>query len=93
LPAGQGLAARIVVPEALRPAPHGVLAGEVAPDGDREPGAGRPPGLFGELQADPIEGDSVVLADRARVFFAEDLLEIGRAEGHKGAGGIARGLG
>jgi hypothetical protein len=87
------MTARIVVSEALRPAPHGVLAREVTPDGDREPGAGGPPGLFGQLQPDAIEGDDVVLAHRPRLFLAEDLLEIRRPEGHEGAGGIARGAG
>lgn len=39
-------------------------------------GAGRPARLFGELETQAREGDGVVLADGARFFLAEDLVEV-----------------
>jgi hypothetical protein len=47
---------------------------------DVQAGAGRPAGLFGELQARAVEGDGVVLPDHAGLLFTPDLLEVDGAE-------------
>jgi hypothetical protein len=64
---------------------------EVAADGDAEPGAGAAAGLLGELQAQAVEGEGVVLAHGALLLVAEDLAQVGAAHGHEGAGGLRRG--
>src|SRR2546427_12466508 len=53
--AGQGPAGGVVAAQALRAAPDRVLAGEMAPHQDAEPGAAPPPRLLGELQGEALD--------------------------------------
>ncbi len=68
-------------------------AREVTAHGDAEPRAGPAAGLFGELEGHPVEDDDVILADGAVFFMAENVVEVHRAQGHTGAGGVGGGPG
>ena len=63
----------------------------MAAHGELEAGAGGTAGLFGDLQADTVEDDGVVLADHAGVGLAQDLVEIEGGEGDEGSGRVGRG--
>ena len=81
----------VVAAQALRAAPDGVLAGEVAPHGDAQPRAAAPAGLLGQLQGAALEAHDIVPADEALVVLGEELIEVhGRAERDEGTGGIGR---
>ncbi len=86
--AGQRPALGVVVAQALRAAPDGVGAREVAADGDSQPGAGPAAGLLGQLQRHAVKDDDVILPDDPRLFVTEDLVEIDVAHGDEGTGGI-----
>jgi hypothetical protein len=76
--------------QTMRTAPDGVSAREMPTRDDAQAGAGRSAGLFGELEAGAGEGDGVVLADRARFFFAQDLIEVDGAERNERRGRVRR---
>src|SRR5262249_61682931 len=81
----------VIVPEAAGAIPDGVVAAQMAPDHDAQPGAGPPAGLLGELQGDPVGRDDVVAAHHPLLLDAQDLVEVGCAEGNEGGGGIGGG--
>ena len=80
----EGGAGGVVAAQALRAAPDGVGAIEVAADGDAEPRAGAAAGLLGELQGDALEDDDIVEADGALFLMAQDEIQIDGAERDEG---------
>ena len=88
----EGPALGVVATQALRPAPDGVFAAELAPHQDPQAGAAPPPRLLGELQGDALEGDDIVPADEALGVLGEALIEVHDvAQRDEGAGGVAGG--
>src|SRR5262249_12085393 len=60
---------------------------------DMPAGAARPAGWFSQLQVDAVEDHDIVLPHDARLFFAEDLVQVDRPEWDerwRGVGGRAR---
>src|SRR5262245_17521674 len=62
--------------------PDGVRAIEMPADDDVPTSAGRPAGLFGQLQTHAAEGNGVVLANHAVFFLTQQLIEVDGAQGH-----------
>jgi len=75
---------RVVAAQALRAAPHGVGAIEVAADGHAEPRAGAAGGLRAELQGDALEDNDIVEADGALFLLAQDDIQIDGPKRHEG---------
>lgn len=61
----------------------------MTPDYDAEPGTRAPARLRRNLQPLTAQGDGVVRRDDALLFVTENRVEIGRAERHEGARGLA----
>src|SRR2546430_215060 len=65
----------------------------MAAHGEAQPHAGAPARLLGELEDDALERDGVIVPDGARLFVAEDGVEVDGAERDEGRGGIGRRVG
>ena len=81
----------VVPAQALRAAPHRVLATEVATHRHAQPRAAPPAPLLGELQGAALEAHDIVAADEPLALLGKELIEVhGHAEWDKGARGIGR---
>src|SRR5262245_66678367 len=83
----QGAPVAIVPAKAPRALPHREGAVHGAAHGDPQPGTGPPARLLGDLQDNIVQGDHVVLADRALGLLTEDRVEINPVKANEGAGG------
>jgi len=86
----EGVPGAVVATQAAGAMPDGMLAVEMAAHEDAQAGTGAAARLLGDLERHAGGGDDIVPPDHAFFLDAEDLVEIGAAEGHEGRDGIGR---
>ena len=85
---GEGPPVAVVAAETARAVPDRESPVDIPAHGDAEAGAGAPARLLGQLERDLLEGDHIVLADRARFLLAQDAVEVYVMQGDERGGGI-----
>src|SRR5947209_6983226 len=80
----EGVPGAVVATQAAGAMPDGMLAVEMAAHEDAQAGTGAAARLLGDLERHAGGGDDIVPPDHAFFLDAEDLVEIGAAEGHEG---------
>src|SRR2546428_3979349 len=85
----EGVPGAVVATQAAGAMPDGMLAVEMAAHEDAQAGTGAAARPLGDLERHAGGGDDIVPPDHAFFLDAEDLVEIGAADGHASRDGIS----